>query len=412
VLGLLRKRDFALLISGQAVSELGDGIFAVALAWRVYQSYSSPAALSIVGIAFFVPRLLMTIVGGVVSDRFERRWTMIAADIGRGVAVGILALVSLGPQQELFAITVLVAIQGIAGSLFGPAESALLPQLVTTEDLGRANALRTIVSPLAYAVAGPALGGAITATAGPQAAFGIDAGTYAVSVATLLLMRPHVVTEAKQRTSVIADAKQGFAYVGSRPWLWGPILTASFAHFLYAGPNQALVPYLVKFELHASAGALGAVLACGGLGTVAAGLLISRLPRPRDIVTYMVLGWAFGIGCIAIVGLARSVWLAALAVFVWNLLLWGGEILWLTLLGLTVPNQIRGRVSSIDFLGSFFLIPLSMALTGPIAALISPRTVLVVAGVGGCMAILATLLIPNVRRPTYLDEKAAPISSG
>ena len=407
MLRLLRKRDFALLISGQAVSDVGDGMYAVALAWRVYQSYSTPAALSVVGIAFFVPRLLVTIAGGVLSDRFERRWTMIGADCGRAVAVSLMAAISFSPREELFAIVVLVAFQGIAGSLFGPAESALLPQLVSAEEIGRANSLRTVITPLASAVAGPALGGAITASAGPQGAFWIDAGTYAVSVVTVLFMGSHRMITTKERLSVLADARQGFAYVASRPWLWGPILTASIAQLLYAGPNQALVPYLVKFELHASASAFGVVLACGGLGTVAAGLLTARLPRPRAIVTFMILGWALGIGSIAIVGLAQSVWQAALGVFIWNLLLWSGEILWLTLLGLTVPNHIRGRVSSIDFLGSYWMIPLSMALTGPIAALIGPRTVLVWAGIGGATAILLSFLVPNIRRPKYLEENPA-----
>src|SRR5256885_7453871 len=188
MLKLLRKRDFALLISGQAVSELGDGIFFVALAWHVYQYYSSPAALSVVGIAFFVPRLLMTIAGGVISDRFERRWLMIAADCGRGIAVALLAALSFGPRQEIIAIVVLVAIQGLAGSLFGPSESALLPQLVTPNELGKANSLRTIISPLASAVAGPASGGLITAAWGAPAAFWNVAATYGLSVVTSLLI--------------------------------------------------------------------------------------------------------------------------------------------------------------------------------------------------------------------------------
>ena len=385
------------------MSDVGDGIFAVALAWRVYQSYSNPAALSIVGIAFFVPRLLMIILGGVVSDRFDRRWTMIAADTGRGLAVGLLAILSFGGRAELATIAALVAIQGLAGALFGPSESALLPQLVATSDLARANSLRTIVSPIANAVAGPALGGAVTAFGGTQTAFGIDAGTYAVSVLSLLLMRGHVATESDRRRSVFRDAKDGFAYVASRPWLWGPILSASLAQFLVAGPQQSLVPYLVKFDLHASAGALGIVLASGGLGTIAAGVATSRLGRPRHIVTFMILGWASGIGSVALVGIARTVWQAAVGVFAWNLLLWTGEILWLTLLGLTVPNHIRGRVSSIDFLGSYWLIPLSMALTGPIATLLGARTLLVGAGVGGAAAILSAFLIPRVREPVYLD---------
>lgn len=402
MLSTLRNRDFALLISGQAVSQVGDGIFAVALAWRVYQSYSSPAALSVVGIAFFLPRLLVTIAGGVLSDRLERRWTMIAADFGRAVGVGGLAAISLSPHGELVAIVLLVAFQGVAASLFGPAQSALVPEIVLPDDLGRANSLRTIVSPLALSVVGPALGGALIAKFGTSAAFGIDSATYVVSIATLIFMRPRPLTRGSAHESVLAEAKQGIAYVASRPWLWGPIVASSLAQFLYAGPNQALVPYLVKFELHASAAALGLVFTAAGLGTVAAGLLMGRVSRPRHMVVAMVFGWALGIGSIAGVGLAQTVWQAALAVFVWNLFLWSGEILWLTLLGLTVPNHIRGRVSSIDFLGSYWLIPISMLLTGPMAALIGPRVVLIGAGLAGAVAVLLTLAVPGVRRPQFL----------
>lgn len=397
-----------LLVSGQAISEIGDGVFLVAIAWRVYQSYSSPAALSVIGIAFFLPRLLVTIAGGVISDRFERRLTMIGADSARAVAVALLAAISLTGPQLLISMAIVVAFQGIAGSVFGPAESALLPEIVPPQDLSKANALRTVVSPLAYAVIGPALGGATTARFGVSAALWFDAGTYLVSVVSLVFMRSRPLTKTAQRGSVFGEARQGIAYVASRPWLWGPIVSASLAQFLFAGPQQALVPYLVKFELHGSAGALGLVLSAGGLGTVSAGLLVGRLRRPKDLVTPMVLGWGLGIGSIALVGLSRTVWQAAGAVFVWNLLLWTGEILWLTLLGLTVPNQIRGRVSSLDFLGSFWLIPLSMALTGPLAALVGARTVLIGAGIGGGLAILSTFLIPNVRKPRYLAEEPVP----
>lgn len=403
MLRTLRNRDFLLLICGQAVSQVGDGIFGVALAWRVYQSYSSPAALSVVGIAFFVPRLLVTIAGGVLSDRFERRWTMAVADSGRAISIAALAAISLGASGELVAIVVLVAFQGVAGSLFGPAESALLPELVAAEDLGAANSLRTIVSPIAQAVVGPALGGAIIASLGTSAAFWIDSATFVVGIAALVLMRGRPITKEHEQKSVFADARQGIAYVASRPWLWGPIAASSLAQFLYAGPNQALVPYLIKFELHASAAALGLVFAAGGLGTMSAGLLMGRVSRPRHVVVLMVFGWALGIACLAGVGLAQSVWQAALAVFIWNLLLWGGEILWITLLGLTVPNHIRGRVSSIDFLGSYWMIPISMALTGPAAAVFGARAVLVGAGLGGAVAVLLTLAVPGVRKPQYLS---------
>jgi len=96
------------------------------------------------------------------------------------------------------------------------------------------------------------------------------------------------------------------------------------------------------------------------------------------------------------------VWHAGLAVLAWNLWLWSGEILWLRLLGLTVPNHIRGRIASIDFLESYWMIPISMALTGPVAAMVGPRAVLVRAGLGGALAVLLTLAIPGVRQLQYL----------
>ena len=131
---------------------------------------------------------------------------------------------------------------------------------------------------------------------------------------------------------------------------------------------------------------------------------LDQIGNQRLLLAQFLVAGPPGIGSVALVGIARAVWQAALAVFAWNLLLWTGEILWLTLLGLTVPNHIRGRVSSIDFLGSYWLIPLSMALTGPMATLLGARTLLVGAGVGGGAAILSALLIPRVREPVYLDR--------
>jgi MFS family permease len=408
VLRLLRNRDLVLLISGQAVSQMGDGIFMIAIAWRVFQTYNSPGALSVVGIAYIVPRVVVTLAGGILSDRFERRWTMIFADLGRAIPIALLAVISLGPDKELAVIVALVAIQAVAGALFHPAESALLPQLVEPDDLAAANSLRTIVHPLSFTVAGSALGGALTAAFGTSTAFLVDAGTFCVSVLTLLLMKPHPMAKTSAGTSVLADAREGFAYVAGRPWLWGPIVAASLGQLLYAGPSQALVPYLVKYELHASAAALGLVFAAGGMGTITAALLVGRLSRPRHIVTWMVLGWAGGIASLAGVGLAQTVWQAALAMFVWSLLLWSAEILWLTLLGFTVPNEIRGRVASIDFVGSFWLIPISMALTGPAAAALGSRTLLIGAGLAGGVAILLTLLVPGVTRPKFLAAARTP----
>ena len=109
LLAPLRHRDFRLLWSGMCVSLLGDGVFLVAMAWQVYALSNAPSALAMVGIAMTVPTIAFLLVGGAVSDRFDRRRVMLGADLLRGVAVGLTALLSLTGSLELWHVAVLVA---------------------------------------------------------------------------------------------------------------------------------------------------------------------------------------------------------------------------------------------------------------------------------------------------------------
>src|SRR5919197_74494 len=106
----LRERDFRLLWTGMCVSLLGDGAFLVALAWQVYQLSDGPTAMGMVGIAMTVPTIVFLLLGGVASDRFDRRRLMLAADGARLLSVGALAVLSLGGWLELWHVVVLVAV--------------------------------------------------------------------------------------------------------------------------------------------------------------------------------------------------------------------------------------------------------------------------------------------------------------
>src|SRR5919109_128360 len=95
MLGPLRLRDFRLLWTGMTVSLLGDGVFFVAIAWQVYELSSAPAALAVVGVAMSLPHVVFLLLGGLVTDRFDRRRVMVAADIARGLAIGAVGALSL-----------------------------------------------------------------------------------------------------------------------------------------------------------------------------------------------------------------------------------------------------------------------------------------------------------------------------
>lgn len=141
-------RDFALLWTAMTVSLLGDGIYFVAIAWQVYEISDAPTALSIVGVAWTLPNVLLILVGGVLSDRFDRRSLMIVSDIVRGLAIGAIAVLSIAGTLELWHLIVLVAIYGAGEALFAPAFQAIVPDIVPTEHLVQANSLDMLMRPL------------------------------------------------------------------------------------------------------------------------------------------------------------------------------------------------------------------------------------------------------------------------
>src|SRR5437870_1382344 len=157
----LRHRDFRLLWGAMCVSLLGDGAFLVALAWQVYALSDAPTALSVVGIAMTVPTIVFLLVGGVASDRLDRRSIMVAADAARGVALALMAGLAISGQLQLWHLIALAAIYGTGSAFFAPAFDAFVPDLLSGENLAQANALDQLVRPITLRFIGPALGGLV-----------------------------------------------------------------------------------------------------------------------------------------------------------------------------------------------------------------------------------------------------------
>jgi MFS family permease len=401
ILTPLRERDFRLLWTGMTVSLLGDGIFFVAMPWQVYQLSDAPTALSVVGIAMSIPNIVLLLVGGVVSDRFDRRKVMMVADLVRGLSVGALGLLSLSGALELWHVMVIAAAFGAGTAFFGPAFDAIVPQLVPVDLLTQANSLDQFVRPAAWRMLGPALGGWIIALAGDRVgpAFLIDAATFGFSIVCLVLMRTRATGRAADdgSTSAWTDVREGFRYVRSQTWLWGTLLAATFAYLAFLGPTEVLLPHVVKFEMDRSASDLGLILAIGGVGAMTAALYMGHREIPRRNMTFIYVVWTASTLCIAGYGLARFPWQAMVACFLFNALEGAGTIVWMTTKQRLVPNRLLGRVSSLDWFISIGLLPVSLALTPPVAAAIGPRATLVWAGVLGAAVTFAFLFLPGLR---------------
>lgn len=396
ILRPLGIRDFALLWTGMTVSLLGDGIYFVTIAWQVYELSNAPTALSIVGVSWTLPLALFILLGGVISDRFDRRRVMIIADILRGLAIAAIGVLAVSGVLELWHLVVLVAFYGAGEALFMPSFTAIVPDIVPRDLLVEANSLDIFVRTMTARMAGPAVGGVAIGAFGTGGAFLLDAGTFGVSALALLAMssRPLVAREA---SSVFADVAEGLRFVRSQTWLWGTLVAASITLLCFYGPWEVLIPFVVKNELGGSARDLGFVFGAGGLGAVLSSLVMSQRSLPRKHITFMYGTWTVSGFAIVGYGVAAEIWHAMVAALFAGGLGNAGMIVWMTLLQTRVPSALLGRVSSLDWFVSIGLIPVSFALTGPIAGAVGARETLVGAGLLAGTITFAFLFLPGMR---------------
>ncbi|HSP74123.1 MAG TPA: MFS transporter, partial [Gaiellaceae bacterium] len=351
ILEPLALRDFGLLWAGDSVSQIGDGVFTVAIAWQVYALSNAPTALAVVGLARVVPMIVFVLFSGALADRLDRRRLLIVGAAVPGAAVAVLAALTLGGGLVLWQIWAISAVVGLGRAIAGPASGAIVPELVPQPLLVQANSLSQLMRPLAATLIGPALGGVLVASVGAGAAFAFDAATFGFAVVALLAIRPRPrLREEGERASLLSDLREGFAFVRSQTWIWGTLGVATVWVLVIVGPFEVLVPYVVKNDLGAGAREFGAVFAAGGVGAIVAGLAMGQFGLPRRNVTFMLLGWGVGCGAVIGIGLAASTWQAAAAMALSESMFTVGEIIWITLMQALVPGDLLGRVRSIDWL--------------------------------------------------------------
>jgi MFS family permease len=300
MLATLRHRDFALLWVAGLVSVAGDYALIAALPLHAYALTGSAVAAGAVFAASIVPRVLLGSIAGVFVDRWDRKRTMVAADLLR--AVLLLPLLAVVSSDLLWLLFLVRAVTGTLGLFFGPAESALLPRLVGEERLVTANALNALNDNLGRLV-GPAVGGLLYAAGGLAAVVLIDAVSFAMSAALIMAIR----TNARPEPAAVApEATAGSAVF--REWLAGlrlvrhdVALRAIFAAiglgFVAEGTFEAGFAPLVIDVMRGGAGAAGLLLSAQAIGGFVAGALVAQVAArvpPRTL---------FGVGLIGL-GLA------------------------------------------------------------------------------------------------------------
>lgn len=414
ILAPLRRRGFALLWAGMGVSLIGDGVYFVAITWEALRLSNAAISISLVGVAWTLPTVGFLLVGGALSDRVDRCRLMLGASLVQALAIGAIGALDLAGIIRLWALLGLVAIYGAGQAFFLPAFEAVVPMLVEPDELAHASALDQFVRPLAVQLIGPALGGVVIALAGTGVAFLLDAGTFLAGAGAVVLMRTRPVRRASQPQvgpGRFAGLGEALAFVRANPWLWRTLLAAAATLLLFMGPYQVLLPFLVKNALHGGSATLGLIRALGGVGAILAALAVSQLRLPGWAMRAMFAGWALQSLTLAGFALAHQAWLFAAISLAGGACGAVANVVWGTMMKTRVPNDLLGRVASLDWLVSIGLVPVSFALTGPLAGLLGARVTLLCGGVVAAGTLLFFLLTSGADRRGEARLRAAQVGT-
>jgi MFS family permease len=391
-LDVLRERNFARYLGAIVVSQLGNGMANVALAFAVL-GFGTPTDLGIVLLAREVPMIVFLLLGGVFADRLPRRTILVSTDLVKGSAQVASAVLLFTGSAHVWNIALLQAAFGVANAFSRPVGIGLVRETVSDEHLQQANALQQL-SRSTLSVVSPALGALIVTLGSPALAITIDAATFFASAALISTMR--LAGTVRTRTaSVVRDLREGWREFISRPWVVAIIASFGLFQLTYFPALLVLGPTVAKDELGGAAG-WGTIIAVEGLGAVAGGLLALRIRVARPLVwselvvvpsgfLLLALAVPLSVAAIAAVGFVVGVGFAL------------GENLYVTAFQRNIPEHALSRISSYDWFGSVALNPLGYALIGPVAAAIGIGETLVIAGILNVLTCFLVVAVPSVR---------------
>ncbi len=412
----LFNRNYLLLFQGQLVSRLGSQVYAIAMVLWIKDATGSATLMGLLMMVSAIPGVLLSPMGGAIADRFSRRMILVISDLSRGLAMLIVAalIYTMADSVNLLLGTLFVVaiLTGTVTAFFRPAIAAAIPDLVPKDRVVTANSLGQLSLQLSVFF-GQGLGGTLFRLLGAPFLFLINGVSFLyASLSESLIKMPEVAP--KEELSVkehwqafVLDLKEGFRYAWNRPGLRELVFISAVINF-FTIPAIVLLPFFVEDTLGVRVDWYGFILVSFGLGGLLGYLFagIVRLPgRPRMylMLTFMV-GQSLLYGVLGF--MPRPIFVVILAIIAGFM---GGYITVniTTVLQLSTPSEIRGRVFGLLGMVAGGLTPIAMGLSGIIADALDQNIPLIYAVSGGIMVLLSILvaLLPQARELLAFEVK-------
>jgi len=388
----LRHRDFRLLWIGQIISVTGSQMQLAAINWHIYVITHSALALGLVGACRALPIILCSLMGGLVADVVDRRRLMMVTQTSMLLCSGALALVTFSGLTHAWPIFLLTAIASAAWAFDTPARQALMPTLVPAKDFPNAVSLSMLMFHIGL-ISGPPLAGFLLASHGPALVYAINAASFVAVIVGLALMhvsgKPEK-TENESSEISFAALMEGLRFVWRTPIIV-QTMTLDFVATFFASANQ-LLPIYAKDILDVGARGYGFLAAAPAVGAIAAGLIMARLGVvKKQGVTVIVSVGFYGAATIAF-GLSRVFWFSLVMLALTGAADAVSTILRQTIRQLVTPNNLRGRMTSVNMI--FFMggPQLGEVEAGTLAALIGAPLSVVTGGAACVIAAVFTFI--------------------
>jgi MFS family permease len=342
-----RSRPYLLYWIGHLVSIAGSQMQLWALYWHLRTLSDQPMVISGIGLVRFLPVILLSLVAGVIADRFDRRKIAILTQIALGIVALILGLTTSLGAISIWTLFGLMAVQSVAVAFDTPARQALIPSLVPRKNLANAYSLNSIASKVG-GILGPAISGVVIAYLGLQWAYWINAISYLAVIAALIAIgdiRPVIEKKAFEIRGTFRDIREGIEFIKNSPIIFSVMILDFFGTFFSSA--NTLLPFVAMDILHVGPIQYGWLSASQAIGTVIIGLYLSqktKLLRQGVLISISVA--MFGLATV-LFGLSTSFWLTMLALILIGVFDGLSTIIRNTVRQLQTPDAMRGRMMSI-----------------------------------------------------------------
>jgi MFS family permease len=397
-------RDLRFYLASRFCAGTAMTLMRAAIAWHVFALSNSAFHLGLIGLVQFIPALGLTLVGGLVADTFDRRRIIMLAQVVPLVCGIVLAAATRHGSASLLLLYSLILCIAVSAAFDNPARAALLPTLVTRQSFPRAVTYASTVQALAF-VTGPAAGGLIIAGAGIAAAYAVYAALIVGSIGGLALLHPQPREDMRGALSLQA-VREGLAFVRRRQVVLGCMTLDMFA--VIFGGAAALLPIYAKEILHVGATGYGILSASLEAGALLSALVLMVMPPIRHagralLITVGVYGTAT-----VLFGWSRSFPLSVAAYMLVGVADQVSVVMRSTAIQLSTPDELRGRVSSVNFIFIGASNQLGAVESGFVAAVTSAPFAVVSGGIG-CLLVLAIVAVtmPELRR--YRTDHGPPL---